>query len=38
VRERVNVQKRVVTEHRVVGAELRRERVSIEGDVEHDGS
>ena len=34
VRERVIVRKRVTTEHHVVEAELRKERVTIEGDVE----
>ncbi len=36
VRERVILRKRVTTEHQVVEAELRRERVSVEGDVERE--
>ncbi len=35
VRERVIVRKRVVTEEQVVEADLRREYVEIEGDVEN---
>jgi uncharacterized protein (TIGR02271 family) len=36
VRERVIVRKTVTTHHRVVEADLRRERISVEGDIEPD--
>jgi uncharacterized protein (TIGR02271 family) len=38
VRERVIVQKRVTTEQQIVEADLRRERVEVEGDLESDDS